>query len=91
MQLCVDMGASMVAGMEDNPPNTMGETFELLAKNGILPDELALRLKKAVGFRNIATHNYGRIDWQIVHAIASKHLDDFSEFARIIESSALSS
>ena len=36
--------------------------------------------------RNIAVHNYGEIDWAIVHAIARDQLGDFTEFARIIGS-----
>jgi uncharacterized protein with HEPN domain len=42
--------------------------------------------EKAVGFRNIAVHNYGEIDWAIVHAIARHQLGDFTEFARVVGS-----
>ena len=41
-------------------------------------------MKKAVGFRNIAVHSYEEIDWQIVHAIANSHLQEFAEFAGAI-------
>ncbi len=34
----------------------------LLSKNNIIRPELALRLKKAVGFRNIAVHEYDKIN-----------------------------
>lgn len=37
-------------------------------------------MKNAVGFRNIAVHNYEAINWFVVHAIATRHLDDFREF-----------
>jgi len=85
VQLCVDIGAHLIAGMEDRlPPDTMGNTFDILAEAGAIPEELAFRLRKAVGFRNIAVHNYEAIDWIIVHAIASQHLDDFTEFAKVI-------
>lgn len=85
VQCCVDIGAHLIAGMEDiPPPETMGNTFDILAKTGVIPEELALCLKKAVGFRNIAVHNYEAIDWAIVHTIASRHIDDFTEFARLV-------
>ncbi|MGJ0485849.1 MAG: type VII toxin-antitoxin system HepT family RNase toxin [Methylomicrobium sp.] len=67
-------------------PETLGKTFDSLAEGRVIPEELAIRLKKAVGFRNIAVHNYEAIDWNIVHAIASRHLEDFTEFARAIAS-----
>ena len=46
--------------------------------------ELAQRLKKAVGFRNIAVHNYDAINWLMVHSIARGHLSDFSHFATAV-------
>jgi uncharacterized protein YutE (UPF0331/DUF86 family) len=41
-------------------------------------------MRRAVGFRNIAVHNYLAIDWQIVHEIAHKHLDDFKRFTAAV-------
>ena len=82
--MCVDIGAHLISGMRVPPPDTMGQTFDLLAQAGVLSTELASRLKKAVGFRNIAVHSYEAIDWQIVHSIAKKHLSDFSEFSEVV-------
>lgn len=62
----------------------MGQTFDLLAEIGVINTELAIRMKKAVGFRNIAVHNYEAINWQIVHAIATSHLNDFKDFAQAV-------
>lgn len=84
VQICVDIGTHLIAGMEVPPPDTMGQTFDVLAQQGILDDTLAIRLKKAVGFRNIAIHNYERINWMIVHSIARHHLVDFTEFAKMV-------
>lgn len=84
VQLSVDIGAHIIAGMEVPPPDSMGNAFDILRNAGIIDEHLAGRLKKAVGFRNIAVHNYEAIDWDIVHAIARKHLDDFSEYAKHI-------
>ena len=72
--------------MEVPPPDTMGQTFDALANTGVIHESLALQLKKAVGFRNIAVHNYHEIDWTIVHVIARHHLGDFTEFAAVIAS-----
>jgi len=62
----------------------MGQTFDLLAQAGVLNNELASSLKKAVGFRNIAVHGYENINWEIVHSIVKFHLADFSEFAKVV-------
>lgn len=86
VQLCVDIGAHLIAGMAEPPPDTMGETFDALTKAGVIHENLAMQLKKAVGFRNIAVHNYRKIDWTIVHIIARHRLGDFTEFAKIVAS-----
>lgn len=82
VQLCVDIGAHLLTSESLPPPQTMGQTFDALAKAAIIDEKLAMRLKKAVGFRNIAVHNYEAIDWAIVHVIARDHLNDFADFAR---------
>jgi len=85
VQISVDMGAHLIAGMEQvRPPDTMGHTFDLLEQAGLLNKGLANNLKKAVGFRNIAVHNYEAINWEIVHNIIKHHLSDFSEFAKVV-------
>ena len=84
VQLCVDIGAHLIAGMDVPPPDTMGQTFDLLAQSGVLNTTLASSLKKAVGFRNIAVHSYETINWHIVHSIAKNHLTDFSAFAKVV-------
>ena len=84
VQLTVDIGVHIISGLSSQVPDTMGQTFEVLADKHVIPKELATRLKKSVGFRNIAVHNYDAINWEIVHSIVQLHLRDFSEFAKAI-------
>ena len=62
----------------------MGKVFDTLSEANIIDSVTALSLKKAVGFRNIAVHNYERINWLIVFAITHKNLADFQSFAKQI-------
>jgi uncharacterized protein YutE (UPF0331/DUF86 family) len=84
VQLSVDIGTHLIASSDQPAPDTMGQTFDVLAGMSVIGPELALRMKKAVGFRNIAIHNYEAIDWQITFLIATRHLEDFSAFAAAI-------
>lgn len=72
------------ASLNTPAPDTMGEAFDVLARQGVIPASLAERLKQAVGFPNIAVHQYKAIDWTIVHGIARNRLGDFAEFARVV-------
>ena len=47
--------------------------------------ENAEQLSHAVGFRNIAVHQYEDIDCKIVLSIITQHLEDFKTFAASIE------
>ena len=85
VQSCVDLASMMIAELNIPPADTMSEGFNMLADHTIISSELAGNLKKSVGFRNIAVHQYQRIDWVIVFSIVADHLDTFKDFARQIE------
>ncbi len=84
VQLCVDLGLHVVSDRGVSAPQTMAGTFAALERESLIDSEIAKRLAKAVGFRNIAVHAYRDIDWEIVHRIVVDHLEDFSGFARQI-------
>jgi uncharacterized protein YutE (UPF0331/DUF86 family) len=82
VQTCVDIATHIIASRELPIPQTMGESFLRLAEGGVIDAELSQRLRRAVGFRNIAVHNYDAIDWNIVRALTGDPLEDFETFAR---------
>lgn len=82
VQLCVDIGVHVLSQGAGPTPGTMGQTFDVLVQQDFLRQDLADRLKKSVGFRNIAVHSYDSINWQIVHSIARHHVSDFADFAK---------
>jgi len=82
IQTVVDIGMHILARTGNRAPETMAEVFDVLDEAGILSPDLADRMKRAVGFRNIAVHAYGQVNWRIVFAICERHLSDFREFAR---------
>ncbi|UOD51452.1 type VII toxin-antitoxin system HepT family RNase toxin [Orrella daihaiensis] len=84
VQMTVDVSTHIIACTRAQTPQTMGESFETLSQLGVLDAELAARMRKAVGFRNIAVHNYEAINWEVVYNIATERLDDFRRFVRAI-------
>lgn len=80
----VDVASHWLAEHTDaTAPKTMGQAFEALADSGVIDSELAVRLRKSAGFRNVMLHNYDDINWEIVYSICRYHLDDFRQFASV--------
>lgn len=84
VQTCVDIASHIVADFPEEAPKTMGEVFLSLGKQNVISNELAQKMIKAVGFRNISVHQYQSVDWKIVYSIATKNLDDFTAFSKVI-------
>ena len=63
-------------------PQYKKEAFELLQTNGLLEKELCENMKKMIGFRNIAIHDYKQIDEKIVQDVIENHLGDLTEFMK---------
>ncbi len=85
VQIGVDIAAVVISDSPLAAPDTMGEAFEALAELAVIDDELAARMKAAVGFRNIVIHSYQSIDWKIVHRLCTESLDDFQRLAADVE------
>lgn len=84
VQSCVDVAAHLIAESDLPAPAAMGDAIAALADLGAIPDDLAARLRRAVGWRNLAVHNYAAIDWAIVHHVCRTRLGDFRDFARAV-------
>lgn len=65
-------------------PQESREAFDLLVRSNRLTPDLAERMKKMVGFRNIAVHDYERLNLAIVEAIVLHHVSDLADFARYL-------
>ena len=63
------------------PQDSRG-AFTLLVDAGELPPEVAGPMRKMVGFRNVAVHDYQALSLPIVRAIVAGHLGDFERFVR---------
>ncbi|MEX0902110.1 MAG: DUF86 domain-containing protein [Pseudohongiellaceae bacterium] len=77
----IDMAMHLVRRERLGVPQSSRDAFDLLAGAGYIDSALAERLKKMVGFRNIAIHNYQQINIDILQSILAERLQDFRLFA----------
>ena len=81
VQISVAIAAHILTEQLHEQTSTMAETFLALSKHGLLDSDLASRLAKAVGFRNIAVHEYDTLDMNILYSIITNEIGCFYEYA----------
>lgn len=81
IQSAIDVAFHILADESDQAPDDYGSAFVLLAEEGVLPADLADRLRLAAGLRNLLVHAYLDIDPDRLWGTL-EHLDDLDEFAR---------
>lgn len=87
----IDAAMHLVRMRRLGVPQETREAFDLLERAGIIDGTLSDRMKKMVGFRNVAIHEYQKLNFDIVRRIVVEHLDDFLVFSRMLLQLAASS
>jgi uncharacterized protein YutE (UPF0331/DUF86 family) len=86
IQAAVDLANHIISTEGYGTPDSTAGVFTLLQQRGVLEADLATRLRKMVGFRNIAVHEYQTLDPAILESILERHLGDLRSLAgRVIE------
>lgn len=80
----IDAAMHLVRVRRLGVPQETRDAFVLLEQAGVLDERLADRLKKMVGFRNVAVHDYQKLNLEVVRRIVVDHLDDFLTFVRVL-------
>ncbi|MCK5241461.1 DUF86 domain-containing protein [bacterium] len=83
-ELAIDMANHIIKIKKLGLPKESKESFELLEKSGIIPEELADNLGKMVGFRNVLIHEYKKIDLKLMVDVIENHLDDLVKFTNMV-------
>lgn len=84
VQNCIDIAAHIISDKGLGVPGSTTEMFYLLEKHGYLNHDLTKRMAKAVGFRNLIVHEYGKIALEQVYKIAQGDINDLNEYLKAI-------
>lgn len=84
VQVVIGLAVSACVHLGLASPPTYADAFRRLAEAGVIPEDLADRLVRAAGFRNLVVHAYGRLDLTRVHQAASNGPDDLRTFLRTL-------
>lgn len=80
-EAALDMGQHLIRRERLGVPQSARDVFALLARGGWIDSELAEALKRMVGFRNIAMHDYESLQLPITIRIIETHLDEFLDYS----------
>lgn len=84
VQSCIDIASIIISTKGFKLPSKYKQSFDILSENKIIDSSLADKMKKMIGFRNIAVHDYKQLDINILKSILSNNLIDFEEFKSVI-------
>ena len=77
----IDLAMHLVRRLRLGIPQEAREAFALLGQGGHIPAGLVEPLQRMVGFRNVAVHEYQKLNLAIVRAIVAGRLADLQQFA----------
>lgn len=80
----IDMAMHVVRVRRLGVPQETRDGFVLLRDAGLIDATLAERMMAMVGFRNVAVHDYRRLDLAIVRSIVTQHLGDFLDLTKTL-------
>jgi len=86
VEAVIDLAFLIIKDKGFKIPEEDKESFDILIKEKIIPEELAERFKDAKGMRNIIAHEYGSVDDEIVfNAITEEIEKDTKEFIKAVK------
>lgn len=81
-EAALDMRQHIVRTKQLGVSQSARDVFTLLAHANLIENTLAETMKRMIGFRNIAVHDYQALLLPIVENIIANHLDDFVSFSK---------
>lgn len=83
-EAALDMGQHLIRRERLGIPQSARDVFALLAQGHWISPALAESLKRMVGFRNIAVHDYESLQLPITIRIIEAHLDEFLDYSQAL-------
>ena len=84
IQICIDVGAHLIAELGFETPTEYAEVFSVLADHEAIDRDLAEQLMGSVGTRNAIVHAYLSLNRKRIWSDMDR-LDDFINFAKAVE------
>jgi uncharacterized protein YutE (UPF0331/DUF86 family) len=84
IECCLDVNNHIIASEQFRAPKSYAESFEILTKQGILPEKYLPVFRQMAQFRNRLVHLYWEVDDEVLYEVLQKNLGDFDIFVKHI-------
>lgn len=88
LQVCVDAAAAVnahvAAAVIGSAPRDLTESFDLAATAGLVPIDLATRLRPSAGMRNAIVHTYVDLDFDLVAAAVPLAIEGYRDYVAAV-------
>ena len=82
IQATIDLAEAVISYKNIRKPSTLSESFVILEEAGIIPSRLMKSMVRMTGFRNVVTHDYEELDYDVVLDILHSNLPEIEEFSK---------
>lgn len=80
------INAHLAGALLDEAPRDLAESFDRIAEAGVVPADLAGRLRQSAGMRNVIVHAHDELDLDRVAAVIPLALEDFGRYVESVAS-----
>ncbi len=84
IQTIVDIIHLIIIDLELKRPQDNYEATSILSEKKIISEDLAGKISKMIGVRNILVYEYGKIDREKIYEILQENIADVEEFQKVI-------
>lgn len=84
IQCCIDIANHIISRLSLGQPEEYSESFEILGRKFIIPEDFAAILADMAKFRNVLVHMYDKIDEKRVYRAVEEGVNDIVKFAEEI-------
>lgn len=84
-QSVIDLAETIISYKKFRKPTTLSDSFYILNEENIIMVNLMEKMIKMTGFRNTITHDYNKLNYDIVYNTLHNNLKDIQEFLDVAE------
>ncbi len=85
IQETINLAEAGISLKEFRRPDSYSNSFEILQEENAISPDLSKRMIDMTGFRNVISHDYKKLDFNIVYDVLQNKLADIEEFIERIK------